>query len=305
MLKIAHIINPFTAPATSGLFTAQLITFETIHRAKEFSKNTVDVQLFTAQYTEDKDIIPDFFYQTPDLNRSVLDVSKFHNKKKMPLITDILGRLCECANADILIYSNADIALQPYFYSTIAKLIQKGIDSILINRRTIPSFHTSIKLLDDMYSEEGIPHEGIDCFIFRKDMCKRFYFADACIGSGPVGLCFALNIVMNTSCYAWLEEERLTFHIGDDKTWSKDKYHELLKFNFMQYMAIIDHYLCRPGSYTEDKAEMLLSAKCFAKSKLRQLTYYKAFLNRLFCKTGIHPKKLLREGSTNTNLHLK
>lgn len=300
MLKIAHIINPVAVPDTSDLYTAQPVTFETLRRAKEFAKNEVEVHLFTAQYPEDKSFIPDFFTQTPDLDRSVLDVPRFHGSKKLPLIKDILNRLYEASDADLLVYSNADIALQPFFYSTVIKLIGQGADSILVNRRTIPAIYKSVAQLEKMYSEEGLPHEGIDCFIFRRDMYKRFYFADACIGSGPVGLCFALNIALNSTGYVWLEDRKLTFHIGDDKAWkNKGRRNELLIFNFRQYSGIIDYYLMHPEAYPDDKAGELVLIKKFAKAKIRQLFFSSKFLARLVQQKGIHPKDLLRNSSLN------
>lgn len=81
-MRIAHIINPVIVPESSDLFIAQPITFETMNIAKEYAKPEVEVTLFSAQYSEDHGLIPDFFHKTSDLDRSVLDFGNFKEKRK-------------------------------------------------------------------------------------------------------------------------------------------------------------------------------------------------------------------------------
>ena len=61
MRKIAHIINPIKVDRSSDLFIAQTITFETMKIAHDFAKEKVKVDLFSAQYPEDRCIIPNGF----------------------------------------------------------------------------------------------------------------------------------------------------------------------------------------------------------------------------------------------------
>ena len=86
MRKIAHIINPFNANPSSDLSTAQPITFESMRRAKEKAKDLVEVELWSAQYLEDRNMIPEGFHATRDLDRSVLDLGTFEKPLKLPLI---------------------------------------------------------------------------------------------------------------------------------------------------------------------------------------------------------------------------
>src|ERR1700754_5294921 len=116
MIKIAHIINPAKVNETSDLHFAQPITFETMRIAKEFAQDKAEVQLFSAQYAEDRPIIPAYFQQLPDLSRSVLDIRSFQRSKKYPLIKDILQQLYDATDASHLIYTNSDIAVTPQFY---------------------------------------------------------------------------------------------------------------------------------------------------------------------------------------------
>ncbi len=77
MISIAHIINPVIAEKQSDLFLAQPVTFETMRIARKLVSNQVRVSLHTAQYPEDRSLIPDFFSMTPDLTRSVMHIDTF------------------------------------------------------------------------------------------------------------------------------------------------------------------------------------------------------------------------------------
>jgi len=94
MRKIAHIINPVIVKESSDLFIAQPITFETMRIAQEFARGHVDVALYSAQYPEDRPIIPEWFQMTPDLDRSILNIGSFHAKRKLPLVKDYYSSEC-------------------------------------------------------------------------------------------------------------------------------------------------------------------------------------------------------------------
>ena len=142
MLKISHIINPVLVPESSDLHVAQPVTFETMRIAKEFAKNQVEVELYTAQYPEDRELIPDFFNKTKDLDRSILDTGTFQKKRKLPLLRNILDRLNNSTDADYLVYTNVDISVVPSFYVAISSIVISGYDAFVINRRTISKAFT-------------------------------------------------------------------------------------------------------------------------------------------------------------------
>ncbi len=189
-IKIAHIINPVIVNEFSDLHIAQPIAFATMQTAQKQAEGKVDVTIYTAQYPEDRAIIPESFIQTPDLDRSILDIAKFQLPRKLPLIKDILDRLYEAApDADYLIYTNADIALQPHFYTEVAKIIEQGYDAFVINRRTIPDKYKDISEIPLMYAEKGKPHPGQDCFVFKRSLYPKFYLETHAIG---IGFCFKI-----------------------------------------------------------------------------------------------------------------
>lgn len=94
-MKIVHIANPVNISPSSDLYIARPITFESFRIAQNFSKKEVEGELITVQYSEDHEIIPDFFIRTNDLKRSVLNFGEFENRRKLSLIKDILERAYE------------------------------------------------------------------------------------------------------------------------------------------------------------------------------------------------------------------
>ncbi len=240
MFKIAHITNPVKVSEKSDLFVAQPITFETMRVAKEYAKNFVNVELFTTQYPEDNDIIPNYFIQTQDLERSVMDVKSFTKKRKLPLIKDILDRLYETAiDADYFIYTNVDIALQPHFYSSVERFIKQGYDAFVINRRTIPKELNSSSLLQEMYNTEGKFHPGYDCFVFKRAVYKNYKLENACIGANWIGRVLISNLIEFSTNFNIFYQEKLTFHIGDDRSWKTNKNLSFDNFNESELYKIL------------------------------------------------------------------
>jgi hypothetical protein len=219
-MKIAHIINPFTAKETQDLYLAQPVTFKTMETAQAFAKQFgIEVELYAAYYPEDEAIVPDSFIKTPPLERSVLDVAKvqFQVPRTFPLLRDILDRLYDATDADYLIYTNVDIALMPYFYSTVVSFIQQGFDGFVITRRTISKDYRGVEDIPLMYSEYGENHPGSDCFVFPKSIYREYRLFDVCIGAGGVGKALLYNVVTNAKRFRMFKGQHLTFHLGDDR----------------------------------------------------------------------------------------
>ena len=89
----SHIINPVMIDVNSDLFAAQPVTFISMLTAKNFVSRNTAVNLFSAQYPEDRVMIPEYIQTTPDLDRSTLDIGDFEKKRKLPFIKDILHTL--------------------------------------------------------------------------------------------------------------------------------------------------------------------------------------------------------------------
>lgn len=214
MRKIAHIINPFNANPASDLYSAQPITFASMLRAKDEAKNLVEVELLTAQFPEDRNMVADGFRATRDLDRSVLDLATFEKQMKLPLIDDIIRRLFAESDAEYLIYTNVDIGLYPNFYIEVNRFIDQGLDAFIINRRRLDDRFTKVEELPEIYREVGKKHPGFDCFVFHRDLFHEFQLAEVCIGVPFIEITFGQNIFAQAKNYRLFEDEILTFHIG-------------------------------------------------------------------------------------------
>lgn len=239
--KIAHIINPVKVAEMSDLFIAQPVTFTTMATARDFAHDKVNVALYTAQYPEDRTIIPPEFQMTPDLERSILDLGFFQKKRKLPLIKDILDRLYNAAtDADYLIYTNVDIALQPHFYVAVNTLIEQDCDAFVINRRTISKKYTRVEDIPLMCSEIGEGHWGWDCFIFKRSAYSRFILGEICIGANFIGAILLFNLLCYSNKFKEFKDKHLTFHLGDDMTWKSSDYSDYSAHNTREAARIYE-----------------------------------------------------------------
>ncbi|MCU0289197.1 MAG: hypothetical protein MUF15_22730 [Acidobacteria bacterium] len=231
-IKIAHIVHPAIVAPTSDLVIAQPITFETMHIAKAYVHDKVDIELYAVQFFDEERVpIPAGFIRTRDLTRSVSDIGFFQTKKKFALIKDMLDILFESSDADYLIYTNVDIALQPYFYRVTADIIRQGYDAFIINRRSIPGYYASIEEIPLMYAEIGEKHPGWDCFIFKRDLYPRFELGNACIGADWIGRIILTNLISLSQKFTIFTDLQMTFHIGDRRVWQSDEFSDYAEHN--------------------------------------------------------------------------
>jgi hypothetical protein len=205
-----------------------------MRQAREFARDDVDgvdVQLYTAQFEEDRDFIPGFFTKTRDLEQSVLDLGTFKIKRKLPILKDILDRLFQASDADYFIYTNADIGLMPHFYSTVVKIIADGYDAFVINRRTLPDTYREAAEIPLIYAEIGESHIGHDCFVFKRDMYPGFKWGNVCVGIRLVGRVLLWNLVAYSKKFEEFRNFHLTFHLGQDKPWKNPALKDYDEFN--------------------------------------------------------------------------
>jgi hypothetical protein len=252
MTSIAHIVNPVRVPPTSDLFAAQPVTFAAIRRARESASRPESIQLFSAQFPEDRDMVPAGFTAVPDLTRSVQDEGSFQHPRKLPLLYDILERLYTGSQAEYLIYSNVDIAPMPYFYSSIQHLTGLGFDGFAVNRRTISGRYKFPSDLPLMYAEAGEKHKGWDCFIFHRSLFPEFKLGTACIGSGWIGRIMIINLACLAKKFHIFSDFHLTFHIGNQKIWRDSSFRDYTIHNRREGKQILDYFDQTKGPLARD-----------------------------------------------------
>jgi hypothetical protein len=230
--KIAHIIHPVVVAPPSDLAVAQPVTFETMRMAQEFAGDQVDVKLYAVQYDDEERLpLPAGFVRTRDLTRSVWDMAHFSKRRKLALIKDILDILYESTEADYLVYTNVDIALQPYFYLVAADIIRQGYDAFIINRRTIPDHYRSLEEIPLMFGELGEKHPGWDCFIFARHLYHQFQLGNACIGTDWIGRMMISNMAALAKRFKVFKNLHMTFHIGDERVWENKDFSDYAAHN--------------------------------------------------------------------------
>jgi len=250
MLTIGHIVNPVLISKKSDLFIAQPITFESMRIAREAAQGKVDVSFFSAQYPEDRSFVPPFMTMTDDLDRSMRDLTEQGTGKKLPLIKDILDRLYEASDAEYLIYTNVDISLVQHFYCAVATFIEEGYDGFTITRRQISDRFRSTDELAQMYLEEGKPHRGWDCFVFRRSLYPQFFLGDVFIGAPAIGRSILCNLIRYADKVGVFSDEHLTFHLGRDSAWVEGPARESRILNRRNALTIVRelHGTAPPGN---------------------------------------------------------
>jgi hypothetical protein len=244
LATLAHIINPVNVPENKELMLAQSFVFESIKCAKENFKNAVDLKLYTVQYAEDLPVIPSFFTVLPDLKRSIQNVGTFSDKRKLPLIKDILESAYIHSSAEYVIFSNSDIVLMPFFYNAVQQIIAEGYDAFIINRRRISGKYNSIDQLELMYSEVGKDHLGYDCFVFKRDLYPKFILMNVCIGIPCAGNDLAHNLFCFPEKFRLFTQKHLTFHVGMElhKKWGKPDICAHNKNEFLKVVKALEPY---------------------------------------------------------------
>lgn len=239
MIRIAHVLNPFDAPDGSDLHRAQPITFESLRIAAEHARDVADVRQHAVTFPEDRQPLPGHLDPLPHLERSVQDVGTFRTDRRLPLLADLLERLHAAgADADLLVYSNVDIAVMPAFYTALARLLERGVDASVVNRRMIADRYGGVEDLPLMFAAVGSPHPGRDCFVFRASIVEHLDVGDVAVGADWVGRVLTWNLALRARRFVWLTDAHLTFHLGDDRAWEQPRFDEYAEFNRQQAVEV-------------------------------------------------------------------
>lgn len=240
-IKIAHLINPFkcTEDNPSYLYYAQPITFKSMHNAQlEAQKVGLDVKLYTVNYPEDDEIIPEYFIKLPHLKKSTMsEFPEIDCNKKLPIIQEMFDSILQNSDADYIIFTNSDIGVQKNFYIKVNEFIHKNdLKSFIINRRDrIPKFKDEKRLteknLDIIYKESGKIHPGKDCFIMDRKILQQINMDLIFTGYPPWGSVLYEYLKRIDKNIYFYENEYLTFHLGCDNAWDKNKKSELWSKN--------------------------------------------------------------------------
>ena len=224
---IVHVLNVYNAKITdySYLFFAAPITFISMLKAKQYAiKHGISVGLYSSNFKEDNDIVPIFINKLPNLNRSLQDLisisenQKFvhvdsnlsysvSTPKKVPFVSDIIDSVYHNVESEYIIYTNADIGVQPNFYVEVMKLLQNKSgqyeNGMSITRKQTGFINEdngdllTYLSMDEIYKQgmNGIKHKGHDCLVFKRSLWNRrdLDMTNVFLGYPSIGRTFANN----------------------------------------------------------------------------------------------------------------
>ncbi|MBP7865995.1 MAG: hypothetical protein KA419_08585 [Acidobacteria bacterium] len=247
-LSFAHLVNPVRVGPASDLYAAQPVTFESMRRARDrAAAEGLSVTLLSAQYPEDRERVPSGFTPTPDLAFSSADIGAFRVPRKLPLFADLLARLYGGSPADILVYTNVDIALQPDFYLTVAGWLSGGADSAVVNRRTVAADPDQARDLEWLAAQPGERHRGYDCFVFRRGLLADVDFGRLLIGVAGFGKTVVAALSSLDPGFRLEKDAHLTFHINNDRPWRDEALDDYWRFNLAEGHRVLDRLRERLG----------------------------------------------------------
>ncbi len=233
----AHIINPVSRDENETLFTTQQVTIQSMLAAKTSYSLPGNICFCSVAKKEVTAKCHPEFLVLPNLQRDISDVLP-GQRKSLPFLKDILQAVYDNTTAEYIIYTNLDIALMPYFYSTVAEYVAKGYDAVIINRRLLHNKFSSEKNLATLYGEVGRVHTGYDCFVVKRSLFSKFILNDICLGAPPVCNDLFYNIYTFADNPVLLTDKHLTFHVGLElyKDWGTSA---ILKHNNNEFYKMI------------------------------------------------------------------
>ncbi len=233
--RICHVLNTVGPSAPKSLVEIQDLTLASIECALRNLPDTVDVEVRAARFVEDPVPAP-WIVDSVQLDRSVLDLGEFSIPRRLPLLGDVLGAADR--DADLVVFTNIDIAVQPLFYAAIAEIHDRGYDAFTVNRRTLhpPTLRPSLAGLSTML---GIAHPGSDCFVFESRLLERIDVGRVCLGVPLVSRALLHNLILMADAFRDFTDLHMTFHIGDDRLWNGGEFLDYEVYNEEAYAEVI------------------------------------------------------------------
>jgi len=237
--RYVHLCNPYEKGRTRTEILTQSVTYAAMHRAREFGPNNKPgVEFLGGVLPGDEAYSAEHFDRTFQLQRSAHDVKAFGTERPLPLLFDILGGAKD-SGGDFVVFTNVDICPVPHFYQSIEGLLNRGFDALVINRRTITGWPVDPGLIDLMAMDPGRPHEGYDCFVFRREALAQFVTNHAVVGTGGVMQSLIYNLVATSQRLLFLGDVHLTYHLGDDKVWAAPHLRDYVEHNWTEAIGTL------------------------------------------------------------------
>lgn len=225
-IVLHHAVNLYVPAGSTTIDPVQRRTVESMRSARDaygVLGGTGVVRCLAVHTAEDADAMPGDFLGRPVVSRTARDLPGLEDGPPLPLLFDLLS----AARGDAtpppthIVFTNADICLQPSFYVFVEEALRRGFDALVVNRRTIAA--GAIDLPPSMAAAEiGEDHPGLDCFVFPVSLLDAFALNSACVGAGFVMRGLMHNLVALADQLLVLAAAHLTYHFGDERPWDGD-----------------------------------------------------------------------------------
>lgn len=232
-----------SSASLDGTPETQAVTYAAMKRSREDLRSDCrhsrsEVEFLGAIFPSDREYASNFFDRTSPLSRSAADLNVFTQPRPLPLLFDILSA-ARNSTADYVIVTNVDICPVPHFYKTVTAILATGYDALVINRRTLTGWPIDPGLVDLMAMDQGRPHEGYDCFVFKREALDLFVTNKAVVGSGGVMQSLIYNLVATSQRLLFLGDVHLTYHLGDDKVWTAPHLRDYIEHNWTEAISTL------------------------------------------------------------------
>lgn len=222
-ISFTHLLNPFPAKPGSEHAIASRVTWATLREAHAYAiHHGLAVECRAVVLPGDEDSVEAPCSSVVHLNRTVADVADLKPRRLLPLIGDVLAIGAQGGSTTHIVFSNMDIAVQRTFYPALRDLVVSlGTDVPFTLARTNIDAALAEAPLDRLYVAEGTLGHGYDCFVIPRPLIDLLDLGKTCIGAPHFDLLLFMALdVLTGHRVKSLNDERLTFHLGNDISWT-------------------------------------------------------------------------------------
>jgi len=219
--QFVHLLNVYAKDGRNALDQEQVHVLDSLREAAQnYAKHGGKVSFLAACEESDQILAPSDFAVRSCLKRRANALPEFRSLPPLPFLFDVLGAASagSSESSEFVVYTNFDIAVQPFFFQFLDYFIRGGFDAVIVNRRTVCPISLRAPLFVGQ-SDIGQPHPGMDCFVFPRSWLGCFTPTAAITGVGQVMRSLLYNLVAKAQRLLFLSRTHVTLHYGDDRRW--------------------------------------------------------------------------------------
>lgn len=236
-LRIRHVIPQVDSAARHDLQKDFRRASTTLLAAARSAPEECKVSLVLASYPGGEEKAQAGFEDVPTLSKTAADIFP-NERKKLPLLSEVLNALGPHEDYDYAIFTNSDICVSRDFYGVVLALIQSGIEAGSITRRTVPRFLESSHSMALSSAHVGSSHTGHDCFFFSSQIASELRVGKTLLGVPLIGKTLLVDLLRLTPAVGVFRKLNVTFHLGNDRIWMDNDFDTLARHNAIEFSNV-------------------------------------------------------------------